>query len=96
MIDLRSSNDQYRPAKDALKLIERHKDSSFTTYHPLGDLSDDVPACGTVLGQVRLLSCGQLRLLALQLPVLLRRRRALTGALVPGVGLGFRDHRRGP
>ncbi|MEU7033060.1 DUF4158 domain-containing protein [Streptomyces sp. NPDC046237] len=36
VLDFRSSNDQHKPVMDALKLIERHKDSS-TTYLPLGE-----------------------------------------------------------
>ncbi|MEV7471919.1 hypothetical protein AB0O20_36375 [Streptomyces kronopolitis] len=44
VLDFRSSNDQHKPVMDALKLIERHKDSS-TTYLPLGE---GVPLEGVV------------------------------------------------
>lgn len=44
MLDFRSSNDQHKPVMDALKLIERHKDSS-TTYLPLGET---IPLDGVV------------------------------------------------
>jgi hypothetical protein len=37
VLGLRSSNDQHKPAMDALKLIERYEDSSFTTYLSLGE-----------------------------------------------------------
>ncbi|WP_257981158.1 hypothetical protein [Streptomyces sp. CB02959] len=36
VLAFRSSNDRHKPVIDALKLIERHKDSS-TTYLPLGE-----------------------------------------------------------
>ncbi|CAL9624424.1 hypothetical protein SUDANB58_05911 (plasmid) [Streptomyces sp. enrichment culture] len=36
VLDFRSSNDQHKPVMDALRLIERHKDSS-ATYLPLGE-----------------------------------------------------------
>jgi hypothetical protein len=36
VLDFCSSNDQHKPVMEALKLIERHKDSS-TTYLPLGE-----------------------------------------------------------
>ncbi|MGW8700163.1 DUF4158 domain-containing protein [Streptomyces eurythermus] len=44
VLDFRSSNDQHKPVMDALKLIERHEDSS-TTYLPLGET---VPLDGVV------------------------------------------------
>lgn len=36
VLGFHSSNDQHKPVIEALKLIERHKDSS-TTYLPLGE-----------------------------------------------------------
>lgn len=44
VLDFRSSNDQHKPVMEALKLIERHKDSS-TTYLPLGET---IPLDGVV------------------------------------------------
>jgi hypothetical protein len=44
VLDFHSSNDQHKPVMDALKLIERHKDSS-TTYLPLGEA---IPLHGVV------------------------------------------------
>jgi hypothetical protein len=36
VLEFRSSNDRHKPVIDALKLIERHRDSS-TSYLPLGE-----------------------------------------------------------
>ncbi|WP_262057634.1 hypothetical protein [Streptomyces sp. STR69] len=36
-LDFRSSHDRHKPVIEALALIERHKDSSATTYLPLGE-----------------------------------------------------------
>ncbi|MGW2523461.1 hypothetical protein ACWC09_42065 [Streptomyces sp. NPDC001617] len=45
VLDFRSSNDRHKPVIEASALIERHKDSSSTTYLPLGET---VPLQGVV------------------------------------------------